>query len=322
MNGMIATGGLYLDENARSSTKTWVVEKPNGNVLINSRDRRSGTIIAPNDQLWNNFNLATPGFNIIQGQVNTIKLQEIRLPYAIPNVNPRTNFFSVNIYDYTPPLLSDVPVATKYITITEGWYTGTELATAVNAALTTAFSATPAIKPVLTYDDVANTFLMTAAADTAVELLPFNFNNSNAATVPSYAKSLLSLMGFVNFFGGARTVAIRSQYAPLTYTQYLDIASNVLTTYQDLADTSTFEVIRRQIICRLYIANEISTYSDPDGTRPFIIHRQFVNPKSLKWNGKDSVPRVDIQIFDDAGEPAYIPANGLPDFQITFTVAE
>jgi hypothetical protein len=131
-------------------------------------------------------------------------------------------------------------------------------------------------------------------------------------------------MGFVDFFGGPTSQEVRSQWASMTYTQYLDIASNTLTTYQELADTTTFELVRRQIICRVYITDESSSFPQTDlpGTRPFIIHRQFVNPKSLKWNGKDSVSRIDIQIYDDNGEPAYIPPQGLPDFQITFTAAE
>lgn len=325
MNGMAATGGLYIDEQSKATTKTWTVEKPNGQVCLNSRDRRSGTVAAPRTQPWNDFSIQTRGQNIMQGAITTIKLQEIRLPYAIPNVNERTNFFSLYVYDYpeTPPggFTVGVPLTVKYITITEGWYTGTELVAAINAALTTAFTATPAIKPTVSYDDVGNIFTFTAATDTAIEVQPFNYNTAVAATQPNYSKSLLSIMGIVNFYGGETTREFSGQWASLSYTQYLDICSPTLTTYQDLADTSTFEIVRREIICRVYITDEISV-NDPFGVRPFTVHRQFVNPKTMKWNGKDSLSRINLQIFDDVGQPAYEPANGLPDFQITFTVAE
>lgn len=325
MNGMSATGGLYIDENSKASTKTWVVEKPNGQICLNSRDRTSGFVAAPRTQPWNDFTIQTAGQNIMQGIINTVKLQEIRLPYAIPNVNDRTNFFGLYVYQNTTPGLLSNPVQFfGKITVPNGWYNGTELAAAVNSALTTAFTANPLEKPTLAYDDVSNTFTFTAASQTGITITPYDPVTGSGANAPAYSKSLLSIMGFLQFYGSpvGTTTEIVSQWASMTYTQYLDIASNTLTTYQDLADTSTFELIRRQIICRVYIADEISVGGDPPGTRPFTIHRQFVNPKSLKWNGKDSVSRIDMQVYDDAGEPAYIPPQGLPDFQITFTVAE
>ena len=57
---------------------------------------------------------------------------------------------------------------------------------------------------------------------------------------------------------------------------------------------------------------------------PFVIHRQFKNTKVMKWNNQNSVDRVDIQLYDDAGRALRLPVDNTTyqDFQITFQSAE
>ena len=119
--------------------------------------------------------------------------------------------------------------------------------------------------------------------------------------------------------------------ASMVYTQYIDICSDVLTQYQNLPDASTGTPNLQHVICRLYVSNETSTTNaDASGNPlfpgmvPFVIHRQFKNPKVMKWNNQNSVDRIDIQLFDDAGRSLRIPVDGTTyqDFQITFQSAE
>ena len=127
------------------------------------------------------------------------------------------------------------------------------------------------------------------------------------------------------------------------YTQYIDICSPTLCQAQYVRDGNTNQqVIRRDLICRLYVANEVSLFqTDPTGTRPFVIHRQFKNAKVMKWTAERSIDAIDIQLYDQFGNqlpqiPGYIAtvanpnavqgalvAQGQPaDFAITFLVDE
>lgn len=125
------------------------------------------------------------------------------------------------------------------------------------------------------------------------------------------------------------------------YTDYIDICSPTLCQAQFVRDGNTNQqVIRRDQICRLWIADEISVFDlDPVGTRPFIIHRQFKNPKIIKWTAERSIDAIDIQLYDMYGQllpiptvvttpptvftaPSYALSNGPRDFGITFLVEE
>jgi hypothetical protein len=94
------------------------------------------------------------------------------------------------------------------------------------------------------------------------------------------------------------------------YTDYIDICSPTLCQAQFVRDGNTHQnVIHRDIICRLYVANEISVYyTDTTGTRPFIIHRQFKNAKVMKWTAERSIDAIDIQLYDMYGN--YLPTSG------------
>jgi hypothetical protein len=105
------------------------------------------------------------------------------------------------------------------------------------------------------------------------------------------------------------------------FTQYIDIASNKLSRFQYMRDGSSSQGQRRtDIVARLFVTNETSTYSvDPPGTRPFILHRQFKNQRVFAWTSDGSVDAIDIRLFDDYGSLlATWPALPPRPFQITF----
>jgi hypothetical protein len=89
------------------------------------------------------------------------------------------------------------------------------------------------------------------------------------------------------------------------YTDWIDICSPTLCQAQYVRDGNTNQsVIRRDLICRLYIANEISTFqTDPTGDRPFVIHRQFKNQRVFDWTTDGSIDSIDIRLYDDYGQP-------------------
>jgi hypothetical protein len=140
------------------------------------------------------------------------------------------------------------------------------------------------------------------------------------------------------------------------YTQFVDIVSDKLNQYTTNRDGSSDNFFGRNLLCRMYISDEVSNVvqgSDtnntviPGGTTiatqfvqfipgvsgPFIIHRQFKNPKAVMWNKDASVDWLDIALYDEFGNllpPPFVsvnsplPANNpsYPDFQITLLASE
>ena len=292
-----------------------------GNLVISSRDRLSGTYQNPITQPWNDF-VIQKGFPLQQGQIMSVKVAEINFPWVVPNVNQYNNLCSIalNGVNHT-------------IVINPGFYSGATLASAINSATDLLF---PGQGISLAYNG-DGTFTWSCQSGDNISLYPLFTISSDPLTSyltqPVTRDCLLTLMGF-NFAYQDYTNGAQYQYsgfAPLLYTQYVDIVSDVLTQYQDLPDVSTGTPNIQHIICRLYIANETSTTiqdasGNPllPGTFPFNIHRQFKNPKVMKWNSQNSIDRINLRLFDDQGRPVCLPLNntGYPDFQITFQSAE
>ena len=297
----------------------------NGNLVISSKDRLGGSFQFPQPQPYNNF-IIQKGFPLQQGQIMNIRLSEVLFPYSIPNVNDYNNRFGIS-NDPTAFISVEIVVPT-------GFYTGASLVATINPLIAAQLTTNT---PVLSYDANTNTFTFTASGGSyPVSIFPILNTTSGAAfssVSPVTSPSILSMMGF-NFatknYSDPAAVLVGGS-ASLVYTQYIDICSDVLTQYQNLPDASTGNVNHQHVICRLYIANETST-SNTDasgnplfpGMSPFVIHRQFKNTKVMKWNNQNSVDRIDIQLYDDAGRRLRLPTNDTTyqDFQITFQSSE
>jgi hypothetical protein len=106
--------------------------------------------------------------------------------------------------------------------------------------------------------------------------------------------------GFI--YGYAVNTIVGSTYTGL-YTQYLDICSPSLCQAQYVRDGNTNQnVIRRDLIARIYIASEVSLPSiEAVGTRPFTIHRQFKNAKIMKWTAERAIDSIDLTLYDQFG---------------------
>ena len=110
----------------------------------------------------------------------------------------------------------------------------------------------------------------------------------------------------------------------MAFTQYVDVCSPQLCKFQELAGGSTTNLARRgNLICRLYISNNIAVGADGavEGTRPFVINRQYQNARIMKWTVGNSVGQMDIDLYDDTGKPLATSWAPRP-YQITFNVYE
>jgi hypothetical protein len=293
---------------------------PNVHIVLDSAD---GTGV------YNDFLTQNPGQNILQGQIKDVAVSEITFPYDLPNVMPDYNVFE---------LITDGPTQANpplYISITPGFYTGTELATIIDSTIIAAGAAnptgayTPDELPSVTYSTTDNRFIWVDASDNAYKqtwtIIPiYNPPYSGIGPYnPTTFKNLLSIMGYpgpFTTFIPDQNLLIADGFpvmgaAPLVFTQFIDIVSNKLTRYQNMRDGSSAEgntsTRRTDLVARLYVANETSTYAvDPPGTRPFVIHRQFKNQRVFDWTTDGSVDSIDIRLYDDYGQPlatAWVP---------------
>jgi hypothetical protein len=107
--------------------------------------------------------------------------------------------------------------------------------------------------------------------------------------------------GFIGYGYGVNTM-VGTTYTGL-YTQYIDVCSPSLCQAQYVRDGNTNQnVIRRDLIARIYIASEVSLPSiDAIGTRPFTIHRQFKNAKIMKWTAERYIDNIDLVLYDQFG---------------------
>jgi len=147
---------------------------------------------------------------------------------------------------------------------------------------------------------------------------------------PGLGKDIMSLMGFQSSQNPAVANAppvpvedfVAGGSAPLTFTQYVDICSPQLCKFQYFRDGSTTNLSRRSdVVCRLYVENNVALPIPVEGTSPFAILRQFYNARVMRWTSDNSIGGIDIQLYDDTGQPLQITWVPRP-YQITFNVFE
>jgi len=397
-----------------------MAERSNATMATSSYDRTSGSAAATITAPYNSFLVRAQGGPIIQGQINKIRVSEVRFPYDVPTiVEAKNDKAAVYLYDVLinpagDPVLNESTSFT--LTIPQGWYTVNEMAAAVNLAFQNGVAGIawwPATAPGSPFpifncapqeSSQTLTIVNNGTYQTTIgihnyffSLEPINYLNSNLYGAPS----LLWTLGFRSLYANiplTPPAAIQLLFAPAAYntpavnpvypvpsvlpvefaatctfatgcpytgayTDFVDICSPALCQAQYIRDGSTSQnVLRRDVIARLYVADESSTrevvgstsiagmgvsattntFASP-GSRPFIIHRQFRNTKNMKWTADRMIDAIDLTLFDMYGQPLPIPtiryygagappfpnpdtyislSGGARDYQITFLVDE
>jgi len=289
----------------------------NASIVLNSRDATGGS--------YNALKFNADGQNIIQGQVHSISVNEVNFPYDIPNVNQGYNIFSLTSAGTTPARIA--------VTVPVGFYYGTELVNEINRDISGSYTTpvTYADLPIFGYNASSNTFFVEPPANPSNPNYgawylssPYTFPVGPAGAAASLGKDLLSIMGFQKGQSpviGPTVPLLAKGVAPLQFTQYIDICSPLLCQYQYFRDGTTSNQARRSdVICRLYISNNVATQEN-EGQRPFVIQRQFNNARVMRWSAESSVGQLDINLFDDCGQPLNYVFQPRP-YQITFNCYE
>jgi len=302
-----------------------VTTRPNTTAIlaINSADRDNPDVSEQQNftsQRYNDF-VITKNQNLLQGAFTRVQLTEIRFPYAIPNINTRNNKVfvipnSTNIDDVVE------------VEIPEGFYTGSELATALQTQIIADCSGTTGIDLLeVTYNETGAgefKFSMPSGSPTfTLIFLPYSTEQQpDAYATWGQTNQLMKTIGLDILSASTNLVTypIIGGSAPMLYTDYIDIVSEQLTNYQRVKDGNTASRLPRQaIIERLYITDE-SSQNDPTtipGTYPFTIMRQINTPKTIRWSGEHAIGQIDIKLYDMYGQPLYLPQTIINSPDIT-----
>ena len=339
-------------------------------LCLDSADRGVSTTLAgevlvtPSTQPFNDFKLQKPQA-LVQGDIRRLKLNEVRFPYTTPNIIADvTSFVWIQLYSDPTTIIAEeifdlftsAPApsgATADFLVGTGFYNANDVGLRLTEILN-ADATFGGANNLWTYiASYAGGFTLTCSPVGANPPQYFTMTSStldNLGKIPFPPKSLLSVLGFdsVNSFYNltfAATTYKTALFSPMSFTQYIDIVSTNLTRFQTIADTSTRQNSRGNLICRLYISDENSVVptsapiwntdtssvvfyntATPPGEAPFTIHRQFQEPKVFRWENEASINFIDIQLYDDCGNLLWIPTNDQtsspPNFQITFKCSE
>lgn len=282
-------------------------------VCVDSFDRQqpaqpSGQLIT---QPINNF-VIQKRQTFMSGFFHRIGLTEVRFPFPIPNLNPRNNIIDVSSNGITYP-----------VTVPEGFYTPTELATELETVLAIAI---PAATWTVAWSEETMTFNITSNANFTIA--PHDFG------LPLQTRKGLYYMLNYTSSSLAPSLSHASLMMPnMQYTTYVDICSRALTQFQQSKDSSSRENQSPGLICRLYLNNFTNEgLGDGDtsaklawpGCRGQIVHRDFPAPKMSAWQPGQFVDQIDITLYDDCGNLLYYldPVNTNNDFQLTFLLSE
>jgi len=281
-------------------------------LAIDSEDRfrtyeeqRASTVGSYNDSPYN-FQI-TKNESMMNGFFTRLALTEICFPWAVGNINTKTSsvLFNYSIGGVAQPQVT--------LSLPYGFYKPSEIATALQAAIRAI--------------DVPNlgAFVVNYGASNIPRFvflrgnpaITFSFSplpsNSVVYPFPNTSKQLFDLLGLDTFRAGTLIGgAITGGFTLCQAFRYIDIVCNQLTYNQALKDTMS-QTVARDTLCRLYVGDGpftgTSTLSplDPDfcppGCAPFVIYRQFTNPKFIRWLPNQPVQgNLQFQVFDDAGD--------------------
>ena len=318
-----------------------ITQRPTSTALlaIDSEDRFADYTVsrAVNRAAFNVLNATPYNFTIskaeslLNGFLTRLAVTEINMPWAIPNINVKTNKIQWSAQ------VGPAPVTTGVITLSMGFYTPSQLA----ATLQTAIRAATGIATfILQYGNTlvaqGNTPSFAYTTGTPGTDIAFSPMPANTAAYPYGAntKQLFDVLGF-SIPGNSilAPFAITNRYTFCQAVRYVDIVCLQLTYNQALKDTMS-QSIARDSLCRIYLGDAgIPGNVDPSapgfcppGCAPFTIYRNFASPKQIQWLGNQPVPgKLAIEVYDDAGDllSASIGADGeYLDWSMTLLVSE
>jgi hypothetical protein len=290
-----------------------------------------------NNQPWNSFVLQRSQ-NLMEAFATRIAVTEVRFPWFIPNINSANNSIWIRMEADLP----GNPLTLYTLTIPTGFYDLDGIATALNTAISN-LSPAPLNPPSVSVSS-GGQFIWTPGVGSGSLFSLYWFNPYTDLSAPPESQfvtssSLAMTMGLIyeQASGGSNlTQPLVGNPTLGLYTEYVDIVSEKLNYYSHTKDGSSSSSTNKGLVCRLYLADEISIpQQDPPGQKPLVIHRQFKTPKNVMWNKEAVIDLLDISVLDQYGQlvplPTLLPVQSqslrqtigsYPDFQITLLASE
>jgi len=286
-------------------------------LLLDSKDRnQSSTPNALNIQPWNDFRLQRPQ-SLMETFATRIGVSEIRFPWFIPNITSNNNRIAYAGYE-----TGSTTLIAFDIIVPVGFYTPSGLVSYLNNEIVGLGLQYPIT---VSYDPVTSQYIFTPSATSgqlasapyityADPVTEFQYyNNPSLALTMGIPYSSLSLETPVSIpYSSAPTETL--------YTQYIDIVSNKYNQYTTNLDGNSFAAGSNRLLCRLYLADEVSVGNNyAELYQPFLIHRQFKNPKMVMWNKDAVIDWLDVSVVDQYNRLVPLPKVTVPVTQTTNT---
>jgi hypothetical protein len=299
-----------------SARDTAITQRPTSTALlvVDSEDRfanyteaRLSTASSPYD-----FSINLPQ-SLMNGFFTRIGVSEVVFPWAIPNVNAKTNKIIVRVEGpYAGPL--PYPIVDTVITLTDGFYTPAQLAAEIQLVVRATVPNMGAF--FMNYGAVGavsnNAAILEYGSGTGnygVAFIPMTALSS-AWPYPDTSRQLFDVLGLSQ----VNTVPEGNAFGGFTYcqaTRYVDIVSPQLTYNQALKDTGSQKVMRDSL-CRIYLIDPSNIQSTtlpssatfcPPGCAPTTFYRNFATPKQIQWlPNQPVVGNLQFQVYDDEGD--------------------
>jgi hypothetical protein len=295
------------------------IRQPSTALLTIDSEDRFDSYQAKREATYGSYNYSPYDFtitkreSIMNGFFTRLGVSEVVFPWNIPNINAQTNRMRVG-YAAAP----GGPFTTFTLSVAAGFYTPSQLATAIQAEL----NAVPALAgTVVTYgqniveglENVPQFSFDFTASGQFVTFTPLAYQPNPA--LPAFyqfnnTKQLFDVLG-LNSLAYLPAVQKSGIDTLCQSTRYIDIVCSILTYNQSLKDT-TSQVVARDSLCRVYLgalnSNMIVPTTDstfaPPGTTPGVVYAQYSTPKQIQWVPNQPVPSgLRFQIFDDEGTP-------------------
>lgn len=305
------------DYNSRQSVQT--IRPPSTSLLtIDSEDRFKNYLEAnaagtENPQALN----ATPynfairkSESLMNGFFTRVGVSEINFPWAVPNINRKTNQM---IFEWSGASSGSITIQ-----LVEGFYTPDILAATIEGIIQAADASLASFAMTYGTGDQPRFLYNANNGAIAVAFFPMDYN-STGYPFPSTTKQLFNLMGFSDLNSDPSQEGV-SGFTFCQFTKYVDITCYQLTNNQSLKD-QTSQTIARDMLCRIYLGdanapgNITPGTADPTtgliipnpafvpaGCAPFIIYRNFATPKQIQWIPNQPIPGyLAFQVYDDSG---------------------
>ena len=242
---------------------------------------------------------------LMNGFLYRIGVSEVVFPWTIPNINNKTDSIIVSWSG------GSSPAGTQVITLPNGFYRPSQIASELQSL----------IRPIIGDNlftmlyGLSNypTFDYSTSDGSLISFRPLPYNTTSATSATPYpfgpqTKQLFDLLGFSSVNSELATTGF-GRNTLCQAIRYVDIVSAQITNQQSLKDQMS-QTVARDTLCRVYLGGDnqnVISPSDPSfcpvGCAPFIIYRNFTNPKNIQWLPNQGVPGfLSFQVYDDTGD--------------------